>query len=332
MRFTLAVFFILLLLHSCKTPDPEYIFNEGTIFGTIYHLSYESPKGVDFKEEIALELQHLDMSLSTYKTESVLSKVNTNRDVELDDLFLTVFNKAIEISKITDGAFDVTVAPLVNVWGFGFKQKETVTQHLIDSIETFVGYRKVHLENGLIVKEDDRLMLDFSAIAKGYAVDVIGDLLRKKGCGNFMVEIGGEVVAKGVNKDGNIWKIGINEPNDNEPMVPSALQAIILLKNKAVATSGNYRNFYIEDGKKYAHTINPETGYPVDHSLLSATVIANNCMTADAFATAFMVMGVEKAQKLIAKLKDVDVFLIYDNGNEENKVVMTNNFQNYIQN
>lgn len=331
MRWILAVFSFILLLQSCNTAESKYIFNEGSIFGTIYHISYENPKGEDLGEEIALELQRLDMSLSTYKTESVLSKVNTNREVRLDHLFLNVFNKAQEISSITDGAFDATVAPFVNVWGFGFRHKEKISQELIDSIKTFVGYNKLKLVNNVIVKDDDRIMLDFSAIAKGYAVDVIGDLLRENDCKNFMVEIGGEVVAKGVNKEGSIWKIGINEPNDNEPIAPQMLQAIILLKNKAVATSGNYRNFYIENGKKYAHTINPKTGYPVNHNLLSATVIANDCMTADAFATSFMVMGVKKAQELIPTLNNIDVFLIYANGEGENKVVMTDNFQNYIQ-
>lgn len=332
MRSIIAVFSLLLLFNSCNNPKPKYIFNEGSIFGTLYHITYESPNGEDYKDKIDLELQHLDMSLSTYKKESVLSKVNTNRDVVLDDLFINVFNKAQEISAKTNGAFDVTVAPLVNVWGFGFTEREKISQELIDSIKSFVGYHKVRLENGKVLKDDSRTMLDFSAIAKGYAVDVIGELLEANACKNYMVEIGGEVVAHGVNNEGLTWKIGINEPNDNEPLAPKKLQAIISLKNKAVATSGNYRNFYVENGKKYAHTIDPYTGYPVDHSILSATVIANDCMTADAYATSFMVMGVKKAQELISNINDIDVFLIYSNEKGENKVVMTNNFQNYIKN
>lgn len=321
---------ILLSLIECKQQKSAYIFNEGEIFGTYYHITYNSPDGSNLAGDIQSELDQLDRSLSTYKTESVLSKVNTNRAVQLDDFFLTVFNKAEEISSITNGAFDVTVAPLVNVWGFGFRKKELVTPELIDSIEQFVGYTKVRLKGDQIVKADERLMLDFSAIAKGYAVDVVGDLLAAKGCDNYLVEIGGEVVAKGVNKEGRVWRIGINEPNDNEPVNPSKLEAIISIKDKAVATSGNYRNFYIENGIKYAHTIDPKTGYPVNHSLLSTTVIANDCMTADAFATAFMVMGVDSALTLANTLADIELFLIYSDKNGAYLTSMTKGFSAYI--
>ncbi|MDA3928738.1 MAG: FAD:protein FMN transferase [Prolixibacteraceae bacterium] len=277
-KVSVLSFLLIIIFSACNNPKPvaKFNFNEGGIFGTYYHVAYEHPEGTNLVVEINAELKRLDMSLSTYKTESILSKVNTNRAVELDDLFINVFNKSQEISKITNGAFDPTVAPLVNAWGFGFRKKELVTPELLSSIENYVGYTKVALRNGKIIKKDPRVMLDFSAIAKGYAVDVIGNLLVQNGCSNYMVEIGGEVVAHGVNKEGRTWRIGINEPNDNEPMVPSQLQAIVSLENKALATSGNYRNFYIENGKKFAHTINPKTGYPVEHSLLSATVLADN--------------------------------------------------------
>ena len=331
MRRTIFCFLLLIaVFQSCNHPVPQYVTNNGSIFGTYYHIIYESPDGEDWVLDIEAELNRLDMSLSTYKKESVLSKVNTNQPVVLDSLFINVFNRSQEISEITGGAFDATVAPLVNAWGFGFRKKENVTPAIIDSIESFVGYHKVRLTDGQIVKDDPRLMLDFSAIAKGYAVDVIAQLLHQKGSINYMVEIGGEVVAKGVNKEGNIWRIGINEPNENEPDVPQALQAIVGLKNKALATSGNYRNFYYENGKRFAHTIDPKTGYPVEHSLLSATVMANDCMTADAYATAFMVMGVKKAQELIKTIDQIDVFLIYNDDEGENKVLMTTGFQSYL--
>lgn len=330
MRKILLGTLLLIFVIACSQQKSTFIFNEGEVFGTYYHISYESPDGKNMQDDVRKELTKLDMSLSTYKTESVLSKVNTNRQVQLDDFFLTVFNKSEEVSTITLGAFDATVAPLVNAWGFGFRKKASVTQQLIDSIEVFVGYKKVHFANGMIVKDDQRLMLDFSAIAKGYAVDVIGNLLAQKGCKSYMVEIGGEVVAKGVNKEGRIWRIGINEPNDNESTNPSELEAIISINDKAVATSGNYRNYYVENGIKYAHTINPKTGYPVNHSLLSATVIANNCMTADAFATAFMVMGVDSAMSLASKLSDIELFLIYADNNGENLNAMSSGFSEYI--
>jgi len=328
--YTSLVF--MLLLFACKTQkaSSSYISNEGFIFGTVYHTTYESPEGIDLQPEIEKELKLLDLSVSTFNQQSTLSKVNKNETVQLDSFFLTVYNKSIEVSNATDGAFDITVAPLVNAFGFGFKKKESVTQDLIDSILPFVGYKKVRLNNGVITKEDQRTMLDFSAIAKGYAVDVIGNLLARKGCKSYMVEIGGEVVTKGLNREKRAWRLGINQPNDNEPLVPEHLQAIISLSGKAIATSGNYRNFYVENGKKYAHTINPHTGYPVEHNLLSASVIADDCMTADAFATACMVLGVDKTFEMLPRFGNVEIFLIYaENG--ENKVRFSKGFEKYIE-
>lgn len=326
--FAIFIFF----LAGCNSTKPEakYIANQGAIYGTYYHISYESPEGKDLHNQVDSVLHEMDLSLSTFKTESVLSKVNSNRPVKLDRWFTDVFKEAEKISKITGGTFDATVAPLVNVWGFGFTKKESVTPELIDSIMQFVGYQKVRIADGKVVKDDNRLMLDFSAIAKGYTVDKIGDFLASQGCKNYMVEIGGEVVAHGVNKEGRIWRIGINEPNDNEPATPTELQAIISLKDKAIATSGNYRNFYVENGKKYAHTIDPHSGYPVQHSLLSASVLANDCMTADAFATSLMVMGVDKAMAMVENLDSIDVYLIYADKNGDNQVVMTKGFEQYV--
>jgi FAD:protein FMN transferase len=329
--FLSFAFFV--LFASCKQKDKaaQYIANEGFIYNTVYHVTYESPKGIDLHEKISAELKRFDFSLSTFNKESVLSKINRNESVETDEYFRTVFSKSIEIAEKTNGAFDPTVAPLVNAWGFGFKAKENVTAQLIDSLLQFVGYNKIRLTaDNKIEKDDPRIMLDFSAIAKGYSVDVISNLLTAEGCKNYMVEIGGEVVTKGVNREGKPWRIGINEPNDNEPIVPQNLQAIIGISNLGLATSGNYRNFYIEEGKKYAHTINPETGYPVNHNLLSATVIAPNCMTADAYATACMVLGVEKAKQLASTINEIDIFLIYSTEDTENEVLYSSGFEKYI--
>lgn len=328
-KHVLLLLITVLIFAQCKKPA-QYFTNDGFIYGTYYHVVYESPEGKDLHPQVLEALNQLDLSVSTFKEQSVLSKVNTNQTVVLDSIFITVFNKSQEISRITQGAFDPTVAPLVNAWGFGFKKKESITPALIDSIREFVGYQKVRLENGQIVKQDERLMLDFSAIAKGYAVDVVGKVLAANGCMNYMVDIGGEVLARGLNREGNIWRIGINEPNDDEPANPSELQAIIALKDKAVATSGNYRNFYVENGKKYAHTIDPFSGYPVDHTLLSASVLADDCMTADAIATALMVLGVDKAMELSQAIPEVEIFLIYHGENGENSVVMSRGFEKYV--
>ena len=307
----LFVFIFLLLIFVACQEKAQYISNEGFIYGTIYHISYESPDGKDLQAEIEAQMNKLNRSLSTFDSISIISKVNRNEEVELDDYFLAVFNKAMEVAEKSDGAFDITIAPMVNAWGFGFKNKETITNELIDSLKTITGYKKIRLENGKIVKDHPNIMLDGSAIAKGFACDLIGNLLEKKGSKNYMVEIGGEVVAVGKNKKGKTWSIGISEPNDNEIFTGQQLKAIVKLPERALATSGNYRNFYVEDGKKYAHTIDPKTGYPVQHSLLSATVLADNCMTADAYATAFMVMGLQKSIELAKRISGIDVYFIY---------------------
>lgn len=316
-------------LSACSSRK-AYIYNEGPVYGTYYHVVYESPDGTDFHEEIKAKFQEFDLSFSTFNPESVISKINNNQPVEADIWFTRCFEKAQEISDITQGAFDITVAPLVNAWGFGFREKEKVTAELIDSLLQLTGYKKVRLENGKVIKENPGTMLDMSAIAKGYTSDLIADFLKSKGCENYMVEIGGEVVAKGRNSKGLDWKIGISKPDETGLLTSEELQAIVKLPDHALATSGNYRNFYVEDGKKYAHTIDPVTGYPVQHSLLSATVLANDCMTADAFATAFMVMGLEKSVELANKLPYLEVYFIYADETGFNKVYMSDQFERHL--
>jgi thiamine biosynthesis lipoprotein len=218
----------------------------------------------------------------------------------------------MEVSEHSGGMFDVTAAPLINLWGFGFERKDSVSPQVIDSLLTFVGYRKIRLENNRVVKDDPRMMLNFSAIAKGYACDVIADLLEREGVAGYMVDIGGEVAVKGLNPDGNCWRVGISKPEDDVYETHSRMDEIVRLCNKrGLATSGNYRNFYVKDGRKYAHTINPHTGYPSEQTILSATVLAADCMTADAYATAFMAMGVEDACRMAETVPDIEYYLIY---------------------
>ncbi|MCH7859882.1 MAG: FAD:protein FMN transferase [Candidatus Marinimicrobia bacterium] len=216
------------------------------------------------------------------------------------------------MAERTDGAFDPTVAPLVNAWGFGFTEGASdVDSAMIDSILNYVNYKLVRLENHKIAKDKPGVMLDFNAIAQGYTVDVLADFLESKGIDNYLIELGGELKARGKNQDEKWWKIGIDKPVEN--INEREIEAVIELKNKALATSGSYRKFYVKDGIKYSHTIDPKTGYPVNHSLLSATVLANDCMTADAYATAFMVIGIEKANAFLKENKDLDldVYFIY---------------------
>lgn len=316
---------ILLLTTSCR--QPAYIFNEGKIYGTIYHIVYEHPRGEDLHASIDAELARLNGIFSTFDSASQISLINTNQNVVPDSLFIQCFNRAMEISALSEGAFDITVAPMVNAWGFGFKHREKITPGLIDSLLELTGYRKVRLEEGKVVKDNPGTMLDMSAIAKGYTCDLVGEFLAARGCTNIMVEIGGEVVARGLNPQGAIWSIGISEPDETSFFGNDDIQAVVMLQEKALATSGNYRNFYEEGGKRYAHTIDPATGYPVQHSLLSATVLAGDCMTADALATAFMVMGLEKGVELSRKLPGVEVYFFYSDETGFNKVYMSEGFR-----
>ena len=298
--------------------DEPYQRNSGFIFGTSYNITYQCAE--DHKADIEMALAEVDASLSPFNDSSVITHVNRNEDVVLDRLFIDVFRLAQKINEDTDGAFDITVAPLVNAWGFGFKNGVNPDEKAIDSLRQVVGFRKVRLEDGKIMKADPRVMLDCSAIAKGYGVDVVANLLRKIGIKNFMVEIGGEVVTSGVNPDRHPWRIGVTKPTDDSLSVNNELQTVINVTDKAMATSGNYRNFYYKGGRKYAHTIDPKTGYPVQHSILSATVITNDCATADAYATSFMVLGMEKAKKILERHPEMMAYFIYSDDRGQNQV------------
>ena len=292
--------------------------NSGMVFGTIYNITYECDS--DLHNAIKAELQKVDNSLSPFNNKSVITAINQNLEVEADEMFLTVFNKAMEISHDTDGAFDITVAPLVNAWGFGFKNGVQPNRFQVDSLRRLIGYEKVALKDGRIVKQNPDMMLDCSAIAKGYGSDVIAHLLRTRGVKNFMVEIGGEIVTRGVNAQRLPWKIGVTKPVDDTLSVNGEIQSVLNVTDLAMATSGNYRNFYYKGGKKYAHTIDPKTGYPVQHSLLSATVLAKECATADAYATSFMVLGIDGAKKVLERHPELMAYFIYADANGQNVV------------
>ena len=287
-----------------------YQLNKGPVFGTFYTINYQSDK--DYHEEIKAALQDVDDALSMFNEQSIISHINRGDDGEANDMFMEVFNKAMEVSKETDGAFDITVAPLVNAWGFGFKNGEMPTRQQVDSIRQFIGWKKVTAEGKTIKKTDRRVMLDCSAIAKGYGVDVVARLLKDKGITNFMVEIGGEIITKGISPKRVPWKIGVIKPTEDSLQTSGEYQTILNVTDKAMATSGNYRNFYYKGGKRYAHTIDPKTGYPVQHNILSATVLAKDCATADAYATSFMVMGLEGAKVILERHPELMAYLTYN--------------------
>ena len=281
----------------------------GSVFGTEYHITYQN--GGDIHNELKEVMADVDNSLSPFNKESVITAINNGNNVEADSMFTEVFDMAKNVAEETQGAFDITVAPLVNAWGFGFKKKIDVSKEKIDSIRKYVGFEKVRMENGKVIKEDKNIMLDCSAIAKGYGVDAVGRYLEKKKIRNYMVEIGGEIRVKGCNPEGRLWKVGISKPIDDSMNVNGEIQEVLMVSDIAIATSGNYRNFYIKDNKKYAHTIDPRTGYPVQHSILSSTVVAPTCALADAYATSFMVVGLDEAKKILTRHKELQAYFIY---------------------
>ena len=292
--------------------------DEGMVFGTIYHITYQSD--TNYQKEIEAELQKVDNSLSPFNNTSIISRINRNEKVKVDEMFSEVFQLAEKISGDTDGAFDITVAPMVNAWGFGFKTGNPPTRQTIDSLRAIVGFHTVSMQDGYVIKKNPKTMLDCSAIAKGYGTDVVARFLKKKGVQNFMVEIGGEIVVNGNSEKLQPWRIGINKPTDDSLNTSQAIQDVVSVSNIAMATSGNYRNFYYKNGKKYAHTIDPKTGYPVQHNILSATVFADDCATADAYATSFMVLGLDGAKKILEKHPELCAYLIYSDQKGSNQI------------
>lgn len=323
---TVALLVVAYSIQKCSSSKKtKYYYQKGKVFGTFYHLVYEN----DSSLETAIDWLFIvfDNSLSTYNKQSIISKVNRNQDVALNHYFVRLFKEAVRCSKETDGAFDITVSPLVDAWGFGSgKRIEKIDSTIIDSLKQYVGMHRIQLKDGKVVKEQDEIQLNVNAVAKGYGVDIIADYFEEQGIRNYLVEIGGEIRALGKNEKNRTWTTAINKPIDDSTQTNQELQdEIVLMPSGAMATSGNYRNFYIKDGKKYAHSIDPQTGYPVSHNLLSATVFMPTCLEADALATAFMVLGVEKGKKMAAKL-NVPVYFIYEEDGH-NKVYMSDSFK-----
>ena len=331
MKRIISLIFLILLVAGTIfiLSRSKYQTSQGEIFGTTYHVRYNSTQNLD--KEIEQELFRVDTIFSLFKENSLLSRFNRGEDKgKGNTLFAEVIKLSLEISNETEGAFDITVAPLVNAWGFGFKNKQPLSNKQVDSLQKLVGYQHLSFNGKELTKDIPNLQIDCGAIAKGYAVDRIAKLLSDKGCQNYMVEIGGEVVVKGNNDKGEKWKIGINKPTQHALPTEEDLQTLLSLTNCGIATSGNYRNFYIKDGKKYAHSIDPKTGYPVQHSLLSATVITQSCAKSDALATAFMVMGLDKAKAFVETHKDIQVYFIYADEKGNYQVWMSNGIKPMI--
>jgi len=332
--FSVILFSGLIFLSCTHNTKPSksinYIHNEGKAQGTYYSATYLQPDGKDLQAEIDSFFAEFDRSLSTYNPNSIISRINRNDTATTDTYFETIFAASQNVSEQSGGAFDITVAPLVNAWGFGFGKRERKSEPDLTKIMPLVGYQKVKLVNHKIIKQNKDIMIDVSAIAQGYSADLIAKLFEKNGCENYMIDIGGEIMCKGFNPKGNNWQIGIDKPVDDSLNINGELQTIISITNRGLTTSGNYRQFYVKDGKKYAHTINPKTGRPVNHNLLSATVVAADCTTADAYATAFMVLGKDSALALCKRLNDVECYLIHIDAGGKYQVVYTDGFKKYL--
>lgn len=310
----LVLFGLAVLLLWREDPREQYYHNQGQVFGTYYNIRYEAKE--DMEQAIKQRLSEFDRSLSMFNPQSTIARINRNECDSTDALFEAMYAEARAVSELSQGAFDITVAPLVNLWGFGLRQgqHDAVSQTAIDSVMQFVGYQHIALYEHRLLKDDTRTTLDASAIAKGYGCDVIAALLDEHGCTNYLVEIGGEVVLRGVNDKGEKWRVGISKPQDDTEGTTADYQDIIASSHLNMATSGNYRQFYYRDGERRSHTIDPRTGYPVNHGLLSATVTASSCMRADALATACMVLGADEALLMIAQAPDAACYLIIAQG------------------
>lgn len=311
------IFLILLIIGTIyvaktndKAPNAKTQKFSERIFGTVMNITYTHTE--DLHDTIMTCLKNVDGSLSMFNPNSTISRINRGETDTLCTYLTEILPMAHSVSEATDGAFDITVAPLVNAWGFGFKSGQLPTDAQVDSLRALVGYKSITFANGIISKENPGTVIDLSAIAKGFGTDQVANLLIEHGVKNFMVEIGGEIVTRGNNPKGKAWHIGINRPVEDSTGTNNEIQEVIAVHDRAMATSGNYRNFHItEDGRKVSHTIDPSTGRPVQHSLLSSTVLAPTCAMADAFATSFMVMGIEKAKEVVKAHPELQAYFIY---------------------
>ena len=331
-RIFLILSVLVFFADACVNRKPEFANITGAAQGTTYSIIYENPakfKPEELKKAVEKIFHDFDMSLSLYNDSSVISKINRNEEVIVDTFFLEVFKKSREISIMTDGAFDITVGPLVKAWGFGPDAHKNFDRSKLDSLMRLIGFEKVTINDNRVVKSDPGICLDVNAIAQGYSADVFSRYFDGIGMKNYLIEIGGEVRVRG-DKGGELWKIGIDKPEDNNMSPGNNLETTIKIKNKAIATSGNYRKFYVEEGIKYSHTIDPKTGYPARNTLLSATIVADDCATADGIATACMVIGKDKSIDFLLRHPELEAFLVYSDGDGNFRTWITENLKNNI--
>ena len=327
----IILFTLIFLTLSCKnSTKPESKFQlEGQALGTMFHITYMDSEQRHFEKQIDSLIHVVNRSLSTYIPFSDISKINSgDTTIIVDAMFIEVFQKSKKIYHETDGYFDPTIGILVNAWGFGPGEKiEELDSVNIKSLLELVGLDKVEIIDKRVIKKHNKTYLDFNAIAKGYAVDVLGRFFEKKHIKNYLVEIGGEVRTRGVNPKNKPWKIAIEKPNFDDTR---SFQTFINLEDESIATSGNYRKFKIDykTGEKYAHTLDPKTGYPSKSNLLSTSVIAKlDCADVDGYATALMSLGFEESKLFLKDHPELKAFLIYSDENGDIKTYEANHIK-----
>lgn len=311
-----SLLMLLAMTFASCAKQPQKMVLQGMVQGSYYAVTYYDEEGRSFQKEIDSVFHSVDMSVNLWVDSSLICKVNRNEEVTLDQIFIDNFEIAQRAAEISNGYFDPTISPLVAAWGFSAKTGDTITPQLVDSLKQLVDYRKVRIADGMLIKENPAMKLDFNAIAQGYTTDLVAALLDAKGVKSYIVDVGGEIFARGVKPDGNPWVVGIEKPAadwDAERVVQQRVE----LCDKGIVTSGSYRKYVERDGKRYSHCIDPMTGYPVEHNLLSTTVIAENATWADALASVCMVMGMERSLELIKTLDGVEVFYIFVNDRNE---------------
>lgn len=324
MKKTVSILIMMMILTSCNAPERKQY--TGVTQGSYYSVIYYDER--DFSDEIDSILKDVENSVSLWQENSIIRKVNENKDVIVDKIFIDNFNWAVKAAEFSDGLFDATIAPLVSAWGFHYKKEIALTDKMIDSILELVDYRKIRIEEGRVIKDNENMSLDFNAVAQGYTADIIGEYLYSQGINNYLVDIGGEITAKGVEPNGETWKIGIEKPAPDKN-AERVIQMKIELKDKAVVTSGSYRKYIEKDNVRYSHSIDPRTGQPVEHNLLSATIIADNAAWADCLASICMIAGMEKASELL-KNEDVEALFIYLDDENQLQTFQTEGFEKMI--
>ncbi|MDO9256799.1 MAG: FAD:protein FMN transferase [Bacteroidales bacterium] len=332
-KLTLFSLLCMILLSSCRhRKEPVLIKIGGETQGTYYAITYYHDDSTNLQPSLDSLFRRFDSTASTYKPNSIISRMNNNDpSVRADEMFSVIFQKAMEVSEKTKGAFDITVGPLVSAWGFGLGNRVKMNHRIVDSLMPLVGYHKVMLSNGKLIKTDPRIRIDYNAIAQGYAVDVVAGFLDSKGIQSYLIDIGGEVLARRTKPGGEKWSVAIEMPAKTADE-PRKIQAVVMLQDMAISTSGSYRKFYEENGVRYSHTIDPSNGYPVKHTTLSVSVLAKDCITADAYATAFMVMGVDKGKEYLKKHPKLDVYFIYTAPDGSMNTYYTKGFRKHLRN